>query len=121
MSMHALQEFSFTSVTPEHWESLPSAEAIKRHLASALLAHSEVTGQALGLHTPPKEIREIHLTHAAADQVRCMWHGHRNQGNKGLPTIPLKVFVTGGGQNGKGHTWASVEVHPGVPNWEVPE
>ena len=121
MSMHQLQDLAFTSVTPEHWESFPESEAIKRHIALAALAHSELTEKALGLYSPPKEIREVILTHAAADQIRCMWHGHRSRGNKAPPTIPLKVFVTGGGQDGKGHTWANIEVHPGIDNWEVPE
>jgi hypothetical protein len=121
MSMHALQDLPFTSVTSEHWDSLPDTQAIKRHLALAALVHCELTDEALGLYTPPKEIREVQLTHAAADQIRCMWHGHRNRGSKAPPTIPLKVFVTGGGQDGKGHTWADIEVHPGMNNWEAPE
>lgn len=121
MSNHELQELAFTSITPEHWESFPDAQAIKRHLALAALAHSELTGKALGFHNPPKEIREIHLTHAAFDQIRCMWHGHRNRSNKAPPTIPLKFFVSAFGQDGEGHTWADIEVHPGMSNWDVPD
>lgn len=120
MSMHALQDLPFTSVTSEAWDSLPEMTAIERRIAVAALAHCELTAEALGLYAPPKEIREVQLTHAAADQIRCMWHGHRERGNKAPPTIPLKVFVTGFGQDGKGHTWADIEVHPGLPNWEVP-
>jgi hypothetical protein len=119
MSMHQLQDLSFTSVTSEHWDSLPDIQTIKRHIALAALTQSELTETALGLYSPPNEIREITLTQAAADQIRVMWHGHRNHGNKAPPTIPLKLFVTGGGQDGNGHTWASIEVHPGISNWEV--
>lgn len=121
MSMHALLNLPFTSTTPERWESLPDMTTIKRHIGLAALAHCELTDGALGFYAPPKEIRELHLTHAAADQIRCMWHGHRNRANASPPTIPLKIFVTGFGQDGKGHSWADLEVHPGMENWEAPE
>jgi hypothetical protein len=33
----------------------------------------------------------------------------------------LRVFVTGFGQNGKEHTWANIEVHPGLVDWNAPD
>jgi len=90
-------------------------------IALAALAHCELTEVALGLQAPPKEVRDVQLTQAAADQIRCMWHGHRSRGHSAPPTIPLKVFVTGYGQDGEGHTWADIEVHPGLSIWEVPD
>lgn len=121
MSMHQLQDLTFTSVTPKQWESFPDLQSIKRHIALAALAQSELTRKALGLYSPPKEIREVVITHAAADQIRAMWHGHRDRGKKAPPTIPLKLFVIGCGQDGKGRTWADIEIHPGMSNWEVPD
>jgi hypothetical protein len=50
-----------------------------------------------------------------------MWHGHRELGAKSPPTIPLKLFITAFGQDGKGKTWVDIEVHPGFSNWEVPD
>lgn len=117
MTMHALLSLPFTSITPESWDSLPDMAAIKRNIALAALAHCELTEDAVGMYKPPKEIRELYLTHAAADQIRCMWHGHRSRGHKAPPAIPLKVFVTSFGQDGKGHSWADLEVHPGLDNW----
>jgi len=120
LSMHALQDLPFNSVTPERWDTFPDVRGLERQIALATLAHCELTEEALGLYAPPKEVREVRLTHAAADQIQCMWHGHRNRNSKSPPTIPLKVFVTGYGQDGKGHTWADIEVHPGLTNWEAP-
>lgn len=39
MTMHALLELPFTSVTSERWDSLPDMAAIKSHIALAALAH----------------------------------------------------------------------------------
>jgi hypothetical protein len=120
VSMHALKDLPFTSVTSERWDTLPDVPALRRQIAMAALARCELTDEALGLYTPPKEVREVQLTHAAADQIRCMWHGHRSSGSKAPPNIPLKLFVTGFGQDGNGNTWANIEVHPGLANWEAP-
>jgi len=121
MSEHALQDLPFTSINPERWGTLPDIRGLKMQIALAALAHCELTEVALGLQAPPKEVRDVQLTQAAADQIRCMWHGHRSRGHSAPPTIPLKVFVTGYGQDGEGHTWADIEVHPGLSIWEVPD
>jgi hypothetical protein len=118
MSQHRLRPLSFASLTSEHWESLPNLESIKRQIGDAILAQSEVYDEAIGFYSPPHEIRDIHLTHAAADQIRFMWHGHRKTGRRSPPTIPLKFFVTGFGQS-NGRTCANVEIHPGMDRWET--
>jgi hypothetical protein len=117
---HQFHTLQFTSLTPERWQSLPDIAVIKQQIASAALAHSEVSEVAFGLYSPPDEIREVHLTQAAADQILCMWHGHRQRSRDAPPVIPLKLFVCGFGQQ-EGRTWASIEIHPGTDNWEVSE
>ncbi len=117
MPMHTLQDLPFTSVNPERWGSQPDLTALKRQIALAALAHCELTEQALGVYAPPKEVREVHLTYAAGDQIRRMWLSEGQVGSKAPPTIPLKVFVTGFGQDAHGTTWADIEVHPGLANW----
>ena len=120
MSQHNLYDLPFTSLTSERWESLPDFEAIKLQIASAAIAHCEVSEDTLGLYSPPDEIRNVRLTEAAADQIRCMWHGHRHTDKMAPPVIPLKLFVVGFGQQ-NGHTWAEIEVHPGMDDWESPK
>lgn len=115
---HKLLSLNFTSVVSEGWESLPNLEKLKRQIATAVLAHSELTQEDLGMYAPPKEIREVRVTAAAGDQITCMWHGHRNRGRKAPPTIPLKIFVFGFGQDSDG-TWADIEVFPGIDDWSV--
>lgn len=117
MPMHSLQDLPFTSVNPERWGTLPDIAGLKRQIALAALAHCELTEQALGVYAPPKEVRDVQLTTAATDQIRCMWLSDRHGGSKAPPTIPLKVFVTGFGQDGEGNTWADIEVHPGLVHW----
>lgn len=53
-----------------------------------------------------------------ADQIRCMWHGRRERDQISPPVIPLKIFVWGTGQDQHG-TWASIEVHPGMDDWDA--
>jgi hypothetical protein len=115
---HRLYEFSFQSLATGDWGAFPEPRALEREIASALLAHSEVSDQPLGLYAPPKEIREIRVVAAVFDQISCMWHGHRARGQWSPPPVPLKVFVFGFGQDATS-TWASVEVLPGIDNWEV--
>jgi hypothetical protein len=115
---HRLRELDFTSLVSESWDTFPNLENLKKQIATAVLAHSELTQEALGFYTPPKEIEEVRVTAAAFDQITCMWHGHRNRGRLSPPPIPLKIFVFGFGQ-GSGSTWASIEVFPGMDNWEV--
>jgi hypothetical protein len=118
--MHGFHKIHFSSLTSEAWASFPDIESLKVQITQAILAHSEVTEEALGFYTPPDELRQVVLTHAVHDQIRCMWHGHRSAGRASPPPIPLHIFVYGFGQaNGK--TWAEVEVHPGVDNWEAPD
>ena len=118
--MHGFHTIHFTSLTSESWGGLPDVEGLRNQISEAILAHSEVQEQALGFYRPPDEIRELLLTQAVHDQIRCMWHGHRSAGRTSPPTIPLRIFVYGFGQAG-GKTWASVEVHPGVDNWDAPD
>lgn len=122
MPMHALQDLPFTSVIPGRWGTLPDMAGLKRQIALAALANCELTEQALGVYSPPNEVREVHLTYAATDLIRSMWLGdgqerQGQQGSKAPPTIPLKVFVTGFGQDGNGNTWADIEVLPGLLSW----
>jgi hypothetical protein len=121
MSEHALQDLLFISTNPERWEGLSDISGIKRQLTLAVLAHCELTEATLGFYKPPKEVRNVHLTLAAADQIHCMWHGHRSRGHAAPPSIPLKVYVTGCGQDVKGNTWADIEVHPCLSNWDAPD
>ncbi|MEZ0601946.1 hypothetical protein ACAX43_07300 [Paraburkholderia sp. IW21] len=60
------------------------------------------------------------ISAAAADQIQCMWHGHRGKGQICPPVIPLKIFVFVMGQDAQG-TWVAIEVHPGVDDWEADE
>jgi hypothetical protein len=71
-----------------------------------------------GGYAPPNEIREVRVTAAAVDQIRCMWHSYRNRGQMSPPAMPLKIFAFAFGQE-SGSTWASIEVFPGLDNWEV--
>ncbi|WP_395065563.1 hypothetical protein [Paraburkholderia silvatlantica] len=116
--MHKLIFLNFTSLVSERWNSLPDIENLKKQLAVAAIAHSELHGIELGLYAPPKEVREVKISAAAADQIRCMWHGHRESEQLSPPPIPLKIFVFEMGQDAQG-TWASIEVHPGLDDWEV--
>ena len=115
---HNLLSLNFTSLVSESWDSLPDPERLKKQIAAAALVHSELTQEALGLYAPPMEMREVRVTAAAADQIRCMWDGHRNRGQISPPAIPLKIFAFAFGQD-SGNTWASIEVFPGVDNWAV--
>lgn len=118
MHAHALRSFTFLAIPTDGSGAFPDAASLKRQIAQAVIANSEVTGNALGFYTPPEEIRELRLTSAAFDQVRCRWHAHRQPDHASPPAIALKAFVTGFGQDDKGHTWASIEVHPGEDRWE---
>lgn len=115
---HKVLTLDFTSVIPDGWDGFPNPEKFRREIGLAVLAHSEIADEVLGMYRPPDEIREVHITAAAFDQVRCMWHGHRERGRGSPPSIPLKVFVCGFGQK-SGHTWANIEVLPGMDNWDV--
>ncbi|WP_124649062.1 hypothetical protein [Burkholderia stagnalis] len=115
---HKTIPLDFTSIVSERWDSLPDVEKLKKQIAIAAVAHSELHEIELGLYAPPNEVREVKITAAAADQIRCMWHGHRGRDQKSPPVIPLKIFVFEAGQDSTG-TWASIEVHPGVDEWEA--
>jgi hypothetical protein len=115
---HKLHRFEFTSLAAETWDSLPDLEKLKKQIALALLAHSELTQQALGAYAPPNEIREVRVSTAAFDQIAHMWHGHRDNGQMSPPPIPLKIFVFSFGQNPDG-SWASIEVLPGLDDWAL--
>ena len=115
---HKLYQFQFTSLTSESWDAFPDFLKMEKQIAQAALAHCELSGEAFGLYAPPHEIREIRMAQAVYDQIRSMWHGHRERGRIGPPTIPLKVFVIGFGQESS-RTWASIEVLPGLDNWEA--
>ena len=106
------------SISSESWASFPDPEKLKKQIAVAVLAHSELIEEPLGSYAPPKEIKEVKITAAVFDQVRCMWHGHRNRGQMSPPSIPLKIFVFGFGQDSKS-TWANIEVLPGLDDWSV--
>lgn len=90
---HSLHTFEFTSLTSESWDSFPDSEKLRKHIAGAVLAYSELSGNALGFYSPPKDIREILVTQAVFDQVLTMWHGHRDKNHIAPPSIPLKLFV----------------------------
>ena len=115
--MHGLLSIQFTSLTSENWDGVPEVNKLKTQIAQTVLACSELTDEALGIFTPPEEIREVLLTQAVYDQIRSMWHGQRERGHASPPTIPLKIFVLGFGHS-DGKTWASIEVHPGRDNWD---
>lgn len=115
---HKIHSLNFNSLISESWDSFPDPEKLKKQIAIAILAHSELSEDELGFYAPPKEIREIRVTEAVFDQVRCMWHGHRSQGHQSPPPIPLKFFVFGFGQDAA-NTWASIEVLPGLEDWGV--
>jgi hypothetical protein len=116
--MHNVISLNFTSLVSVRWNSLPDIENLKKQLAIAVIAHSELHGIALGIYSPPKEVREVNISAAAADQIRCMWHGHREREQISPPLIPLKIFVFAMGQDAQ-ETWVSIEVHPGLDNWDV--
>lgn len=116
--MHKLHSLNFTSLVSESWDSFPDPAKLKKQIALAVLAHSELTEEALGLYAPPQEMRDVRIAESVYDQVRCMWHGHRQRGAKSPPPIPLKVFVYAFGQESNS-TWASVEVMPGIDDWSV--
>ncbi|OZG71565.1 hypothetical protein BTA51_19985 [Hahella sp. CCB-MM4] len=115
--IHKLITLDFTSLMPQSWDSFPDPEALKKQVALSVLAHSEITKEALGFYAPPNEIKEVRVTAAVLDQIYCMWHGHRENGRESPPTIPLKIFVCGFGQNDE-TSWASIEVLPGLDNWD---
>jgi len=115
--MHGFHIVQFTSLTSERWDGMPEVNKLKGQIAQTVLACSELTDEALGIFSPPEEIREVLLTQAVYDQIRCMWHGRRERGHAAPPTIPLKIFVLGYGQS-DGKSWASIEVHPGRDNWD---
>jgi hypothetical protein len=117
--MHGFHRIQFASLTSESWAELPDVESLGGQISQAILAHSAVTEEALGFYRPPDELRELVLTQAVHDQIRCMWHGHRSVGRTSPPPIPLRIFVYGFGQE-NGKTWAKVEVHPGLDNWQAP-
>ncbi|WP_186020403.1 hypothetical protein [Burkholderia gladioli] len=116
--MHKFISLNFTSLVSERWNSLPNIEQMKKQIAVAALAHSELHDIELGLAAPPGEVRDVRISAAAADQIQCMWHGHRQGGQLSPPVIPLKLFVFEMGQDVQG-TWANIEVHPGMDDWEV--
>jgi hypothetical protein len=113
---HQTYNIEFTSSTPEGWDAVLRADKLKRQIALSALAHCDLTQEAFGLYDSPTEIREVHLTTAAFDQIRVMWDGHRQLGRTSPPSVPLKVFVSAFGHQA-GHTWASLEVLPGTDNW----
>src|SRR4051812_2961092 len=61
---HKVHSFNFASLTSESWGSFPQPEVLRRQIASAVLAHSEVAKEALGFYAPPKEIREVRIAAA---------------------------------------------------------
>jgi hypothetical protein len=115
---HALVPFDLVAASPATWASMPNNEDLLRWVALAVLSHSELTGTSLGFDGTPGRIRNVTLTVAARDQINCMWHGHRAIEAHSPPSIPLKYFVTGFGQNAP-DTWADIEVLPGLDRWEV--
>jgi hypothetical protein len=115
---HKLHSFEFTSLVSESWDSFPDPDKLKKQIAIAVLAHSELAGEVLGPYAPPKEIRALRITEAAFDQVHCMWHGHRSRGHISPPPIPLKFFVYAFGQDASS-SWANIEVMPGLDAWEI--
>lgn len=116
--MHKTFRLNFTSLDEASWENFPSAEQVRKHIALAVLAHSELTDEKLGFYEPPKDIKEVRITEAAHDQIRCMWHAHRDRGKRSPPPIPLRIFVFGFGQDAS-NTWASIEILPGLDSWAV--
>jgi hypothetical protein len=116
--MHGFIGIQFTSLTSERWDGVPEVNRLKGQIAQTVLACSELTDEALGIFTPPQEIRDVVLTQAVYDQIHTMWHGHRAQGHAAPPAIPLKIFVLGYGQS-EGRSWANIEVHPGLDDWEA--
>jgi hypothetical protein len=96
---HNVTPLDFTFVVSERWSSLPDIENLKKQPATLASAHSEPHDVELGLYAPPKEIREVRIPAALADQIRCMWHGHRERDQIYPPVIPLKIFVWGMGQD----------------------
>lgn len=119
MSIHELIEFQVVFTETKLWDNFPDVPTIKRQVSVALLANCSLTDTDVGIFSSPTEIREITVTSAAIDQIRCMWHGHRNVGYRSPPVMPLKVFVIGGGQDGTGRSWVDIEVLPGISSWEV--
>lgn len=116
--LHGVFSLDFKSFNIQNWSTFPSSEELKKEIAVAVLAHSEVTENALGFYTPPNEINNIDISAAALDQIQCMWHGHRQRVSISPPSIPLRLFVVGFGQD-SGRSWASIEVLPGLDNWNV--
>jgi|ERR1051325_5967798 hypothetical protein len=116
---HGLFSLDLAVVNPQAWDTLPSADHIKSEVARVLLANRDVLDTDTGVDA--KRVRKVVLTGAAWDQISCMWHGHRAKSALGPPQIPLKYFVCGYGQDGKGDSWVDIEVHPGVDEWEALE
>jgi len=115
---HSLRKIDFVPSLPSSWELFPSTIELQQQISLAILADSEVADVSLGFYKPPGRIREIIISHAARDQITCMWHGHRERGAKSPPVIPLRYFVFGFGQKPP-DTWVDVEVHPGHEHWEA--
>lgn len=114
--MRGTSRFSFTSLDPNAWLGYPTQENLCEEIAQAVLAHSEVLEKPLGFYVPPDEIREVRITVAALDQIRCMWHGHRKAGHQSPPVIPLSFFVYSFGQE-NGKSYACIEILPGLEAW----
>ena len=91
---------------------------MEKQIAQAVLAYCELSDEPFGLDSPPHEVREIRMAHAVYDQIRSMWHGHREKGRLSPPTIPLKTFLFGFGQE-SGRTWIRIEILPGLDDWKA--
>ena len=116
---HGLFSLDFAVVNPKAWDTLPAADHIRSEIARVLVANRDVVDTDTDTGVDAKRVREVLLTGAAWDQISWMWHGHRAKSALGPPRIPLKYFVCGYGQDGKGDSWVDVEVHPGVEEWEA--
>ena len=116
---HGLFSLDLTVANPQAWDTLPSPDHVRAEIARVLLANRDVADTDTGVNA--KRVRKVVLTGAASDQISCMWHGHRVRSKLGPPQIPLKYFISGYGQDGKGDSWVDVEIHPGVDEWEALE
>lgn len=97
---------------------MPNETDLRKQLSTALLAHSELKQIELGFYNPPDEIRTLLITNAAYEQIKIMWHGHRQRDSKSPPPMPLKFFVFGFGQS-EGNTWVDIELLPRMDDWSV--
>lgn len=115
---HKLHSLSLIPVSPASWSTFPKAGELENLISNAVLSDSEITDTSLGFYKPPERVRNLNISVAAQDQIKSMWHGHRNSEAKSPPFIPLKYFVCAFGQKPP-DTWVDIEVFPGLEDWSV--